>query len=54
MIMANLAMTYKRQSRLKEAEELAAEALGGKKKFLGDEHPKTLSSMIQLAIMYHH
>jgi len=47
--MANLAATYSRQGRWKEAEELQAIELIICSRVLGEEHPDTLISMAKLA-----
>src|SRR5437764_195964 len=47
--MANMASTYRKQGRWKEAEELDAQVMGMKKRVLGTEHPDTLTSMNNLA-----
>src|SRR5271163_2678994 len=47
--MANLALTYWRQGRWTEAEELEVEVMEKSLRVLGQEHPKTLTSMGNLA-----
>ena len=41
--MNNLALTYHRQGRWKEAEELGEQVLESRKRMLGHEHPDTLA-----------
>jgi len=50
--MANLAATYRKQGRWKEAEELEVGVMKTTKRELGKEHPDTLSSMANLALTY--
>lgn len=50
--MENLATTYYKQSRWKEAEELLMQALDARKRVQGPEHPGTLSCMAGLALAY--
>jgi len=52
--MANIAVAYKRQGRLQDAEALEVVALEKRKRVLGDDHPDTLSSMANLACTYRH
>jgi len=47
--MANLASTYQKQGRWKEAEELGVQVMDIRKTVLGVEHPDTLTS-----ILFHH
>jgi hypothetical protein len=44
----NLALTYSRQGRWQEAEELEVQVMETRKKVLGLEHPDTLKSMNNL------
>jgi hypothetical protein len=46
---ANLASTYRKQGRWKEAEELVVQVMETRKRVLGEEHPDTLTSMGNLA-----
>jgi len=46
--MNNLAFTYQRQGRWKEAEELQVQVMEICKNVLGPEHPDTLASMNNL------
>jgi tetratricopeptide (TPR) repeat protein len=50
--MGNLALTFWKQGRWKEAEELEVQVLETKKRVLGEEHPSTLTSMDNLAMTY--
>ena len=50
--MANLASTYRKQGRWKEAEELCVQVMEMEKRVLGDEHPYTLTSMGNLSLIY--
>jgi len=50
--MANLASTYRKQGRWKEAEELGVGVIETMKRVLGEEHPDTLTSMANLALTY--
>ncbi|THX68822.1 hypothetical protein D6D04_10470 [Aureobasidium pullulans] len=50
--MANLAATYRRQGRWKEAEELEVSVMEARKRVLGEGHPDTLTSMANLASTY--
>jgi hypothetical protein len=50
--MNNLASTYRKQGRLKEAEELEAKALEIRQRVLGEEHPGTLAGMNNLAVTF--
>ncbi|KAF2182111.1 hypothetical protein K469DRAFT_587897 [Zopfia rhizophila CBS 207.26] len=50
--MYNLALTYWRQGRWKEAEELFVQVVETQKKVLGAEHPDTLVTMHNLASTY--
>lgn len=47
-----LATLYSRQGRWKEAEELEMQVMKTEKRLLGEEHPSTLISMINLASIY--
>ena len=47
--MANLASTYRNQGRWKEAEELEVQVMETRKRVLGEEHPSTLTSMVNHA-----
>ena len=49
MSMVNLALTYRNQTRLKEAEDLETQALKMRNKVQGDTHPSTLTNMDNLA-----
>ena len=49
MNLHNLATNLHNQGRLKESEDLYTEALAGKQKILGSEHPSTLLSMVGIA-----
>ena len=49
MSMSNLASTYRKQGRRKEAEVLEALVMETRKRVLGEEHPDTLLSMANLA-----
>jgi len=51
-IMGNLALTYGRQGRWKEAEELEVQVMETTKRELGAEHPQTLFSMNNLAVTW--
>ncbi|KAL3429649.1 purine and uridine phosphorylase [Aspergillus tetrazonus] len=50
--LSDLAITYRRQGRWKEAEELNVQVLESSKQLLGSEHPATLTSMVNLACTY--
>jgi hypothetical protein len=50
--MNNLASTYSKQGRWKEAEELKVQVMEMRKTVLGAEHPDTLASMNNLASTY--
>ena len=50
--MANLAPTYQRQGRWKEAEELFGQVVETRKKMLGQEHLDILASMADLAMTF--
>ena len=50
--MGNLAMTYSRQGRSSEAEQLEVRVLALRKEVLGLKHPDTLTSMNNLAMTY--
>jgi len=50
--MGNLAATYSNQGRWKEAEKLQVQVMQMCKKILGEEHPDTLTSMVNLAATY--
>jgi len=52
--MANLALSYWKQGRWKEAEELNVQVMEGRKWVLGEEHPETLAGMANLASTYRH
>jgi Flp pilus assembly protein TadD len=45
----NLALVLESQGNYEEAERMHREALGLRRKVLGDEHPSTLTSMNNLA-----
>ena len=44
--------TYQTLAQHKKAEKLHAQVLGARKKILGPEHPDTITSMYNLALMY--
>jgi hypothetical protein len=48
--MANLAMTYQNQGRLKEAENLQVYVMDVSRRVLGAEHPDTLTSMTNMVL----
>ena len=50
--MANLAATYWKQGRWKEAEDLQVQVMQTSLRRIGQEHPSTLSSMANLAATY--
>ena len=50
--MNNLALIYKDQERLQEAEKLQISVMERRKKVLGAEHSATLTSMDNLALTY--
>jgi hypothetical protein len=50
--MANLALTYRNQSRWNAAEELEVQVIEISKTKLGADHPNTLTSMANLALTY--
>lgn len=50
--MANLASTYRNQGRWNEAERLEVEVVELRRKMLGAEHPDTLTSSNDLALIY--
>jgi Tfp pilus assembly protein PilF len=50
--MDNLALTYQRQGRLKEAEELRVKEFEVCQRVLGKEHPDTLTSMHNFALIF--
>ena len=50
--MNNLAVTYRSQCRLDEAEQLGVHATEASKGKLGTDHPDTLNSMKNLALTY--
>ena len=50
--MASLASTYRYQGRWKEAETLEVVVMEKTKQVLGDDHPHTLTSMVNLASTY--
>ena len=50
--MANLALTYSKQGRWKEAEELFVQVMEISKTVFGAEHPSTLTSMANLAFTW--
>jgi len=50
--MANLALTYRKQGRWKEAEELNMQVMETSIRVLGEEHPSTLTSMANLALIF--
>jgi tetratricopeptide (TPR) repeat protein len=50
--MDNLATVLDDQGKYEEAEEMSRQALGLKEKVLGKEHPSTLTSMNNLALVY--
>jgi len=50
--MANLAMTYSKQRRWKEAEELQLDVMEVRRSVFGVEHPDTMTIMVQLAATY--
>ncbi|KAF8595353.1 FabD/lysophospholipase-like protein [Ceratobasidium sp. AG-I] len=50
--MQNLAVAFRRQGRLEEAEALQTEGIELNKRVRGHEHPETLSSMHNLAMTY--
>jgi hypothetical protein len=47
--MADLASTYRKQGRWKEAEELFVKVMEASSRVLGEEHPDTLEAMANLA-----
>jgi hypothetical protein len=47
--MANLASTYRKQGRWKEAEELDVKVLEARRRVLGEEHPDTITAIANLA-----
>jgi tetratricopeptide (TPR) repeat protein len=50
--MASLAVTYRKQRKLKDAENLQVEVMDVRRRVLGAEHPDILSSMANLASTY--
>ena len=50
--MNNLAALYEAQGRYNEAEPLFERALAGREHLLGAEHPDTLASVNNLAVLY--
>ena len=50
--MANLALTYRNQGQWSKAEELKVQVIETPKRMLGQEHPDTLTSMANVALMY--
>ncbi len=48
----NLAQTYEKQGRWKEAEELGVQVMETRQRVLGAEHPSTLTSMANLAFTW--
>ena len=50
--MVNLARPYGLQGRYAEAEPVYVEALDIQRRVLGEEHPNTLATMINLAGLY--
>src|SRR2546423_589776 len=50
--MHNLALTYRKQKRWNEAEELVVQMMETRKRVLGAEHPSTLATMHNLASTY--
>ena len=48
--MANLTLTYRDQGRWEEAEELLLQVMETRSRMLGDEHPDTLSGMVNLIL----
>ncbi|KAI9825802.1 MAG: hypothetical protein M1832_000742 [Thelocarpon impressellum] len=50
---ANLASTYGKQGRWKEAEELQLQVMETSKQVLGLDHPNTLTRIANLASTYH-
>ena len=51
--MRKLALIYRDQGRLAEAENLQIAVVKGRKQVLGEEDPATLRSMGELALIYH-
>jgi hypothetical protein len=49
---ANLASTYRKQERWKEAEELEVKVMKVSSRVVGEEHPDTLTAMANLASTY--
>ena len=52
MTMHNLVLTYRKQGRWKEAEELGVQVMETRKKVLGAEHLDTLATMYDLAFTF--
>ncbi len=50
--MADLTLTFWKQGRWKEAEELGVQIFETRKRVLGPEHPDTLTGMANLALIY--
>jgi hypothetical protein len=48
----NLASTYRKQGRWREAKELEVQVMETTKRVLGEENPDTLTSIANLAAMY--
>jgi hypothetical protein len=53
-MLTSLALTYRKQGRRKEVEELQMRVMETRKAVLGQEHPSTLISMNNLALTYRH
>ncbi|KAK0886487.1 hypothetical protein LTR02_018091 [Friedmanniomyces endolithicus] len=51
--MTNLAATYCKQGRWREAEELKVKVLEARSRILGEDHHSTLAAMVNLAATYH-
>ena len=52
--MKNLASTYRKQGRWKEAVSLDVQVMEVRKRVLGEDHPSTLISMDDLAFIWKH
>jgi len=50
--MANLAMTYSKQGRWNEVEELYGQVIQMRTSVLGEEHPDTVTTIANLAMTY--
>ncbi|GAB1311931.1 hypothetical protein MFIFM68171_02141 [Madurella fahalii] len=49
--MANMASAYSDQSRQKEVEALEVQVMVTRKRVLGEEHPDTLASIVNLTLL---